>query len=176
MKIFFLFLIVFLLAKADEPFLMQTHIRMLPKIMALDTRLASKAPSSKLILAIVYDSNKKAKAQLIANEMNTIHNGKVSNFSFTALPVSVDELMTRKEITFVYSIQHTTTPSIKKIAAWGIANTVPTFSYDVNDMEFGILGSIAIERSTIIYINKNTLKEGKYRFNDTLFQIARLVE
>lgn len=176
MRILFLMLIGFLFSKADESFLMQTHIRMLPKIMALDTRLASKGPSSKLILAIVYDSNKKTNAQFIANEMNKIHNGKVSNFTFTALPISVDELMTRKEIAFVYSIQHTNAQSIKKVAAWGIANTVPTFSYDVNDIELGVLGSIAIERSTIIYINKNTLKEGKYRFNDTLFQIARLVE
>jgi len=38
------------------------------------------------------------------------------------------------------------------------------------------LGSIAIERSTVIYMNKTVLKEGKFRFNDTLFQIARLIE
>ena len=176
MRILFLLLISFFIAAADPSFLVNTHIRMLPKIMALDTQLAVKAPSSKIIMAIVYDSNRKATAQVIADEINRVHNKKVSNISFTAVPFSVDELMLNKEIAFVYVIQQCTSQSVKKVAVWGIANTVPTFSYDVNDLEFGILGSIAMERSTIVYINKNTLKEGKFRFNDTLLQIARLVE
>ncbi|MDP2851346.1 MAG: hypothetical protein Q8M43_00320 [Sulfuricurvum sp.] len=176
MRILFLFFIGFFIAEADQSFLVNTHIRMLPKIMALDTHLASKAASSKIIFAIVYDSNKKANAQSIADEMNRVHNGKISTISFTAVALSVEELMVRKETAFVYLIQQCNSQSVKKVAAWGIANTVPTFSYDVNDLEFGILGSISVERSTIVYINKNTLKEGKFRFNDTLFQIARLVE
>lgn len=175
MRFLFLLLIGFFFAAADESFLVNTHIRMLPKIMALDTRL-TKAPSSKVIFAIVYDSNKKADAQRVANEMNRVYNGKVANIPFTAIPLSLEELMVRKDTAFVYVIQRCNSQSVKKIAAWGIANSVPTFSYDVDDLEFGILGSIALERSTIIYINKNTLKEGQFRFNDTLMQIARLFE
>lgn len=176
MRILFLFFIGFFIAAADQSFLVNTHIRILPKIMALDTHLSAKASSSKVIFAIVYDSNKKAHAQWIADEMNRVYNEKIAAISFTALPLSVDELITHKDIAFVYLLQQRNSQSVRKVATWGIANTVPTFSYDVNDLGFGILGSISIERSTIVYINKNTLKEGKFRFNDTLFQIARLVE
>lgn len=143
--------------------------------MALDTRLSSKAASIRPILAIVYESNRKKIAENIAEEIIFKHNGKVANLSFSTVVLSVDELLLRRDISFVYIIKMGDS-SARKIAAWGISNSIPTFSYDVSNIDDGILGSIAIERSTVIYINKTTLKEGKFRFNDTLFQIARLVE
>lgn len=149
---------------------------MLPKIMALDTRLTSKTNSPKAIFAVVYDSNRKADAQFIADEVNRSFNGKVSNIPFVAIPMSVAEVTERKDLAFIYVLQRCNTKALKKVAAWGIENSIPTFAYDVSDLESGILGSIAIERSTVIYINKKTLKEGKFHFDDTLYQIARLVE
>lgn len=176
MRVLFLLIIGFVIAFAHETFILNAHIRMLPKIMALDTRLTSKTDSSKVIFAVVYDSNRKSDAQFIADEINKLHNGKVSNIHFTALPFSINEVIERKDIAFVYLIQRCNSKSLKKIAAWGINNSIPTFSYDVADLESGILGSIAIERSTIIYINKKSLKEGRFHFDETLYQIARLIE
>lgn len=148
---------------------------MIPKIMALDTHLSLKSYSTKPVLAIVYEGNRRNNAQKIVDEINFSHNGKVANVSFSTVALSVDELLVRQDISFAY-ITKMSTLSIRKIAAWGINNTIPTFSYDISNLEDGILGSIAIERSTVIYINKTALKEGKFRFNDTLFQIARLIE
>jgi len=175
MRILILFLITFLSVQAEDTLLLNAHIKIIPKIMALDTRLSSKASSSKSLLAIVYEGNRKRMAQNIADEINLLHNGKVANIGFNTIVLSVDELLLRRDISFVY-LTNTATSSTRKIASWGIENTIPTFSYDVSDLDEGILGAIAIERSTVIYINKTTLKEGKFRFNDTLLQIARLVE
>jgi hypothetical protein len=175
MRFFFLLIFGFMIASAQDALVLNAHVRMLPKIMALDTRL-SKSPPSKVIFAVVYDSNRKANAQLIADEINKFHNGKVSNISFSAIAQSADEIVERKDIAFVYTIGRCSPKSLKKVAEWGITNSVPTFSYDVADLEYGLLGSIAIERSSIIYINKNTLKEGKFHFDSTLYQIARLVD
>lgn len=170
-----LLLLGFLLAEADDQILLNAHIRMIPKIMALDTKISSKSSLNKATLAVIYDNTRKANAQKIADEMVQYYNGKVADMPFTTIVLSVDELMSRHDIAFVYLTQMSSTP-IKKVAKWGTNNSIPTFSYNASDLELGILGSIAIERSTIIYINKTTLKEGKFRFNDTLFQIVRLVE
>ncbi|MDD2781334.1 hypothetical protein [Sulfuricurvum sp.] len=143
--------------------------------MALDTRLVSKESSNKSILAIVYEGNRKNIARTIADEINQQHNGKVANMNFTTIAIPLEELVLRRDISFVYLTQMSTS-SVRKIAQWGIENTIPTFSYNTSDLEEGVLGSIAIERSTIIYINKTTLKKGNFRFNDTLFQIVRLLE
>ncbi len=175
MRIFLLIFITFFSIHAEDTLLLNTHIKMVPKIMALDTRLATKISANKPILGIIYEGNRKNIAHTIANEITQQHNGKVANITFSTIVLSVDELPSRRDISFVYLTQMSTS-SARKIALWGIDNNIPTFSYNASDLEEGVLGSIAIERSTIIYINKTTLKKGKFRFNDTLFQIARLIE
>lgn len=176
MRIILVLIFGFFIASAHESFIVNGHIRMLPKIMALDTRLTSRTDSSKVLFAVVYDSNRKSDAQFIADEINRFHHGKVSNIPFIAIALSANEVTERKDIAFVYMLQKCSSKSLKKVAAWAIENSIPTFSYDVADLESGILGSIAFERSTVIYINKKTLKEGKFHFDGTLYQIARLIE
>lgn len=173
----FLLLLVLsgLLAYAEDSLLLNAHIRMIPKIMALDTDVLSHNPLGKAILAVVYDDNRKKNALKIAEEMNSYHDEKVGGLTFVAVALSVDELLSRHDIAFSY-LTHMNAPSAVRSASWGIANSVPTFSYDVSDLEYGVLGSIVIERNTVIYINKKVLKAGKYRFNNALFQIARLIE
>lgn len=170
-----LLLLGFLLAEAEDPILLNAHIRMIPKIMALDTKITSKFSYNKATLAVIYDNNRKVNAQKIAGDMQQYYNGKVADIPFTAIALSVDELMKRDDIAFAYLTQMAT-PSIKKVAKWGTNNSIATFSYNAGDLELGILGSIVIERSTVIYINKNVLKLGNLRFNDTLFQIVKLTE
>jgi hypothetical protein len=167
------FLSMFLVfAQADDTILLNTHIKMIPKIMVLDQKMASK--SNTAILAIAYEPNRKALAQKIADEINQSYNGKVGNLNFIAMAINVDDLLSRKDISFIY-LTSMSNRSVDKIAAWSLLGSIPTFSYDLADLERGILGSIVIERSTVIYINKNALKEGKFRFNDTLFQLARMI-
>lgn len=175
MRILFFLILAFLTLKAEDTLLLNAHIKMIPKIMALDTRLSSRATSIKPVLAIVYEGNRKRIAENIADEITLVHNGKVANLSFTTMVLSVDELLLQRGISFVY-LTKMSDASVRKIGTWGVSNSIPTFSYDISNIDNGILGSIAIERSTVIYINKTVLKEGKFRFNDTLFQIARLVE
>lgn len=143
--------------------------------MALDTQALSHNSSSKAILAIVYDDNRKSSAKKIADEINNNYAGKVGVLPFVALAISVDELLTRRDISFVYLIDMSKT-SVSRVAPWGISSSVPVFSYNAENLDLGILGTIVIERNTVIYINKNVLKAGRFRFNDSLFQIARLVE
>lgn len=163
-----------LLSHAEDTVLLNTHIRMIPKIMALDTQVLSHNPSGKAVLAVVYDEHKNSAVQ-IAKAMNTYYNEKVGGLPFIAIALSIEELINHHDIAFAYATQMNST-SIAHLAKWGTMYNVPTFSYDPSELEHGILGSIVIERNTIIYISKNTLKAGKFRFNNALFQIVRLVE
>ncbi len=160
---------------AEDAILLNAHIRMIPKIMALDTQALSHSPSGKAILGVVYDDNRKNNAKKIADEINRNYNGNVGVLPFVAIPISVDELVIRRDIAFAYLIDMNKI-SVNRVAAWGNSNNSPTFSYNAQNLDLGILGTIVIERSTVIYINKNVLKAGKFRFNNSLFQIARLVE
>lgn len=171
-RLWFILSVLFMFTHAEDTLLLNTHIKIIPKIMMLDLKLASKSDTA--ILAIVYETNRKNLAQNIADAINQNYNGKVGNLNFIATPVTVDDLLIRKDVSFAY-LTSMSNRSVDKVATWAISSSIPTFSYDLTDLEHGILGSIVIERSTIIYINKNVLKEGKFRFNDTLFQLARLI-
>ena len=164
-----------IMLKAEDTVLLNAHIKMIPKIMALDTRISTKTAKTPAILAIVYEGNRKRIARQIADEITSYYNGKVANVYFNAVVLSVDELFLRQDISFVY-VTTMGESSVRKIGTWCMDNTIPSFSYDVSDIENGILGSIAIERSTVIYINKPVFKKGKFRFNDSLLQIVRLIE
>ena len=160
---------------AEDTFLLNAHIRMIPKIMSLDTQVLSHNPSGKAILGIVYDDNRKNNAKKIADEINNNYNGNVGTIPFIAVPISVNELVIRRDIAFAYLIDMSQT-SAYRVASWSISSNCPTFSYNSDNLDVGILGTIVIERNAVIYINKNVLKAGKFRFNDSLFQIARLIE
>ena len=174
-RLFALLIIGFFTVHAEDALLLNAHIRMIPKIMALDTQALSHNSSGKAILGIVYDDNRKNYAKKIADEINSNYAGNVGALPFVALAISVDELVIRRDIAFAYLVDMSKT-SVNRVAPWGISSSVPVFSYNAQNLDLGILGTIVIERSTVIYINKNVLKAGKYRFNDSLFQIARLVE
>jgi hypothetical protein len=176
MRFFALLMILSFLLRAEDLVLLNTHIKMIPKIMALDTQFLSKNSSNQAILGIIYADNHRAKAKAIADDMNQYYNGKVANIPFVAIAISVDELMGRRDVAFVYVTQMSEA-STARIGAWGISNGIPTFAYDTSALEYGgILGSIAIERNTVIYISKSALKTGKFHLNNTLLQIARLIE
>ncbi|MCK9372932.1 MAG: hypothetical protein M0P91_07025 [Sulfuricurvum sp.] len=173
---YFVFLSFLLcIAKGEDVLLVNTYVRMIPKIMVLDTQAALHNPANKTILAVVYEDKNKNSAKKIAEEINGYYGGRIGNLSFSAVALPVEELINRHDIAFAYLTQMGKY-SISQISAWGISNSVPTFSYDPKDLDNGILGSIAIERTTVIYLNKNVLKLSKIRFNETLFQIARLIE
>lgn len=162
-------------AKAEDQLLLNAHIRMIPKIMFLDTQVSSHNTGDKAILGVIYAGNRKSSAKKIAEDLNSYHNGKVGSFPFIAIVLSVDELLARNDIALAYLIEMNDS-SVKRVADWGVSHSVPTFSYDPNALDLGVLGSISIERTTVIYLNKHVLKSAKFRFHSSLFQIAKLVE
>lgn len=172
---FFLPLLLCTLLHGEEEVLMEAHIRMIPKIMALNTRIAALPSANKAVLGIIYDKTRKASAYKVADSINRLYNGKVASLSFIATPLSSDELVERRDVAFAYLMPMSAT-STRRIGAWGTLHSIPTFSYDPDALESGILGAIAIERETVIYLNKTAIKNGRFRFDDSLLQMARYVE
>ncbi|MDD2838576.1 MAG: hypothetical protein PHX59_06430 [Sulfuricurvum sp.] len=174
-RLFIILVFQFLAIHAEDSVLLNANIRMIPKLMALDTQILSKTKSDKVILAVVYEGKRNREAKEIAEQMNKYYNGKVANIAFNAVAVSADDFFSLRNIGCIF-VTPMNFQITSKIAAWASANSIASFSYNVSDLDEGILGSISIERQTFIYISKKTLKQSNIRFNDILFQVARLVE
>lgn len=158
---------------AQESMLLETQIKIIPKIMLLNSKIAAK--TSKAILGVVYDNGFQYRANNIASAINTLYGGKIGHIFFEAVAVSVEELSQERKIDFVY-MSSVSDESARRCAAWGVLMRVPVFSYDVSDLENGVLGSVSIERNTVIYISKSVLKAAQFEFKDSFYQIARLIE
>lgn len=155
---------------AKEALRLDTHIRIIPKLLSL-CHTTTKEP---LTIAIIYDENRKATAQTIASQMNTLHNNKSGPLTFNAIALSVDELSIAKSIGFVY-LMSMKKDSIQKTVSLSQKYNIPSFSYNMSDLEDGVLGSINLERSTVIYMSKSALKKGQFNCADSLISMVKFV-
>lgn len=160
---------------AENTLLLDVQTRMLPKIMALDSDIKNHSNSSKVTLGVIYDDDRRVFALSVTDKINTYHKGQVGSLKFTAVAIHINELSARRDLSFLYLLEASQT-SILEAIAHSKEKKIPAFVYNIADLPLGALGSIAIERSTIIYLNKNTLTLGDYHFNDSLYQMVRWVE
>jgi len=158
---------------AENSLLLDTQIRMIPKIMALNTDILRKSSSSDIILGVI--SDQKGFGSAVATKINDYYKGQVGNLKFTAEAITTAELSTRRDLSFVYLLDASQSSILQAISI-SKEKTIPSFVYNISDLPLGALGYISIERSTIITLNKNTLKSGNYHFSDALYQMARWIE
>jgi len=158
---------------AENSLLLNTQIRMIPKIMALNTDILRKSISSDIIIGVISDS--KGLSSEIATKINNYYKGQVGNLKFTAEAITTNELFARRDLSFVYLLDASQSTVVQTIALTK-EKKIPSFVYNITDLPLGALGSISIERSTVITLNKNTLKSGNYHFNTALYQMVRWIE
>lgn len=156
-------------AKGEETLLLNTQIKLIPKIMYLN-----EPKNSSLLLGIVYDDGRKGMAERIVSDINNYYKGFIGDKSLKVLALSVNELKKHPQLTFIYLIKMEDSSAIQT-ATWSLSNAVPAFSYDIENLDHGILGTIAIERNAVIYINKETLKAGRFQLNKSLLEMAKLI-
>ena len=65
---------------------------------------------------------------------------------------------------------------VKKIADIAKEKGIISFSYDIMDLREGVMFSLLIEKSTILYLNKDTLVTQKIDFVDSLLQIVKFID
>lgn len=172
LRLLIFFIVFHTFIHAEDQMILNTHMRIIPKIMALYP-ITKKTDTA--ILAIVYTDGHQKIAEKVAMQINETYRGKAGGFAFKALPVASNKLNNVANITFIYILKMNPA-DVSALTSWATANTIPTFAYDVSDLTYGALGSISIERSTVIYISKSVLKNGKFRFDDSLFTLTRLIE
>ena len=65
---------------------------------------------------------------------------------------------------------------IAHAVAFAQKHGIVTFAYDTTYLQKGLLFALGIERSTVIYLNRNALSKYKIQFSDALYQIVRFVD
>lgn len=171
----FLFILVnFAYGYTYNKLLLKAQASIFPKIIMLDKKIHDKLVDGEILYTIVYEKNDYYTALEIKEfiESNDKHNK--SKYSYRVNLVEFSNFSDETQATAVYVLN--SNKYIKKIAQGATRKGIISFAYDINNLREGILFSLMLEKSTVLYLNKENLNTKRIDFVDSLYQIVNFVE
>ena len=153
--------------------LLKTQASIFPKIMLLDKKLNEKLVDGKIIYTIVYEKNDFSIAQEVGQFIDAKYRGHFDGYNYEINLVEFSNLSTKTKASAIYMLN--SDKSIKKVADIAKEKGIIAFSYDINNLKHGLLFSLMLEKSTVLYINKENLYIQKVDFVDSLLQMVRFI-
>ncbi len=154
--------------------LLKAQASIFPKIIMLDKKLDSKLVEGKIIYTIVYEKNDYETALEIEKFIDEKYNGRFNDYAYKINLVEFADLSQETQASAIYSLNSEN--YIKKVAEIAEQKGVVTFSYDIDNLKNGLLFSLMLEKSTVLYFNKKNLHPYNINFVDSLYQIVKFVE
>lgn len=154
--------------------LLKAQASIFPKIMLLDKKLDEKLVDGKIVYTIVYDKDDYNTALNIRKFINEKHKGHFDKYEYTINLVKFSDFSMETEASAIYALNSET--SIKKVAQITKQKGIVAFSYDIKNLNNGLLFSLMLEKATVLYIKKENLFTQKIDFVDSLYQIVRFID
>ena len=157
-----------------DPFLLNTHLSLLPKIAMLEKSLFShsKAP---LKILIAYEREDEETAESCAKILMSKFNGGVNGHPLVVTILPFDKLDASNTYHLIYALKASLSQLKKVHNAVGSSGAI-TALYDADKLrDDGLLFSIQIERAPVILINSKALRENRFSFPDSLLEMARII-
>lgn len=157
-----------------NPLQLNAQTIIFPKLLLL-----KKAPKSLLVdgrirFCILYEPEDRTVARHIVARLQRLYPDTIEGYPFEATMLQYDDITEDTQVSallMLYS-EHGTARAVAYAQRHGIV----TFAYDVASLQNGLLFALGIERSTVIYLNRNALSKYKIQFSDALYQIVRFVD
>ncbi|MBU0632495.1 hypothetical protein KKA17_07610 [bacterium] len=154
--------------------LLKAQASIFPKIILLDKKIENKLVEGKIVYTIVYDKNDYYTALDISKYIEEKYHGHLGQYEYTVNLVEFSKLSDATEASAFYVLN--LDKYTDKIAEMAKERGVISFSYDINNLNQGIMFSLVIEKSTVIYLEKETLFTQKIDFVDALLQIVKFTD
>lgn len=154
--------------------LLKAQASIFPKIMLLDKKLEEKLVNGKIVYTIVYDKDDYDTALEVNEYIEANHQGHFDEYEYSVNLVEFSDLSDETEATAFYALN--SNENIKKVANIAKNKGVVAFSYDIDNLKKGLLFSLMLEKSTVLYLNKENLHIQKVDFVDSLYQIVRFLD
>jgi len=102
------------------------------------------------------------------------HKGHFDKYVYEINLVEISNLSNKTKATAIYMLN--SNKGIEKVANIAKEKGIIAFSYDINNLKQGLLFSLMLEKSTVLYINKENLYIQKVDFIDSLLQIVKFMK
>ena len=178
MKRILLFYLLFsqlLFAYNYDDLLLKAQASIFPKIMLLDKKIKNKLVQNKIIYTIVYDEEDYQTALYVKQYIDNRFKGYFDKYVYEVHVVDFSHLDVTTKASAFYVLK-SSKKNIEKVASIAREKGVVSFSYDIDNLKHGLLFSLVIEKSTIIYLNKENLDTQSIDFVDFLFQMVKFID
>jgi len=171
--IYFLFLNIAFGYNYDDV-LLKAQASIFPKVILLDKKIEDKLIEDKIVYTIVYDKIDYLTALSIKNFINKNFQGQLDKYNYKIDLVEINDFSEETEASAIYVLN--LNEHIEKIAVIAREKGIISFSYGINNLKKGLMFSLVIEKSTVLYLKKENLYTQKIDFVDALLQMVRFVE
>lgn len=176
-KIVFIYLLLINLAYGYnyDDLLLKAQASIFPKIMLLDQKLGDKLIDGEIVYTIVYDKSDYLEALEIKEFIDANYKGHFDEYEYKINLVEFSALTSQTQTSAFY-VLNLSDQEIKQVANFAKEKGVISFSYEVNNLKYGLLFSLMLKNSTMLYLNKEYLDTAKIDFVDSLLQMVRYVD
>ncbi len=161
-----------LFAHSYNELLLQAQSSIFPKILLMDKKLYDKLVDGKIVYTIVCEEHDYEMAKKLRNIMNAQYQNRLGGYDFEVNILLFSEFTSNTKATAIYALNSDT--HIDRITNFAKTSGYMTFSYDIVNLQHGILLSLMVEKSTVLYLNKQGLHTHNVDFVKSLYQIVRV--
>lgn len=175
-KILFLYLTIVNLAFGYnyDDILLKAQAAIFPKIVLLDKKIDNKLVDGKIVYTIVHDNSDLLTAQYIKNYIDKKYNGQLGSYKYVINLVDIDNYTDDIKTSAIYVLN--LNEKITDLSLIARENGIISFSYDINNLKKGLMFSLVIEKSTVLYMEKDNIYTEKIDFVDALLQMVHFIE
>jgi len=151
--------------------LIKAQSNIFPKILLLDKMLEDKLVDGKVVYTIICEDNDFHTANHVRKLVDNKYKQKLGKYELEINVIRYSELSNKTRATAIYALN--SSKGIDKVRELAGTSGFMTFAYDIGNLKRGLLLSLMVEKSTVLYLNKRGLKGHKVDFVDSLYQIVR---
>lgn len=157
-----------------DEILLKAQSSIFPKIILLDKKLPKKLIDNKIVFTIVYDKSDYYTALEIKKYINDEYKGHFDKYNYKIDLVKFSDFSQKTEGSAFYFLN--SEKKIDSLAKIAQNKGVISFSYDIDNLKKGLMFSLVIEKSTVLYLERDNLYTQKIDFVDSLLQMVHFVE
>ena len=176
MRVFALLLMgwVSLQAMQYNPLQLNAEAMIFPKLLLLKKDPSSLLVDGRIRFCILYEPEDRTTAEYIRTRLRERYPETLEGFPFEAVILPYSELGADPHVSALLMLH--ADQAIGMAVAFAQKNGIVTFAYDSSYLEKGLLFALGIERTMVIYLNRDALSRYKIQFSDALYQIVRFVD
>jgi len=156
-----------------DDLLLKAQASIFPKIMLLDKKLKNKLIDGKIIYTVVYDKNDYRSALNVSDFIDENHKGHFDKYEYQVNLVEFTDLSDETQASAIYALN--SNQYIEKVAEIAKKKGIIAFAYDISNLKNGFLFSLMLEKSAVLYLNKENLYTQQVDFVESLFQIVKFL-